>query len=56
MVRIGQENDFDEISDCSIVTATYRINDVELGTIGCWGQPEWTTRKLYHLLNILERN
>lgn len=36
-VTIGSENPYDEIKDCSIVTATYRIGDRVLGTIGIIG-------------------
>jgi heat-inducible transcriptional repressor len=55
MVRIGQENDFDEISDCSIVTATYRINDVELGTIGVLGPTRMDYQKVISSLEYIRK-
>lgn len=36
-VRIGEENLFDVIHDCSIVTATYRIGGRTVGTLGVLG-------------------
>jgi len=36
-VTIGQENDFDEIKNCSMVTATYQLNNRSIGKIGILG-------------------
>jgi heat-inducible transcriptional repressor len=36
-ITIGQENEFDQIKDCSMVTATYRLNDRAIGKIGVLG-------------------
>lgn len=36
-VIIGQENEFDEIKDCSMVTATYQLGDKAIGKIGVLG-------------------
>lgn len=36
-ITIGQENEFDEIKDCSMVTATYKLNDRAIGKIGVLG-------------------
>jgi heat-inducible transcriptional repressor len=36
-VRIGNENEFAEIKDCSLITATYRFNDEVIGSIGVIG-------------------
>ncbi|MGM0471805.1 MAG: heat-inducible transcriptional repressor HrcA [Bacillota bacterium] len=36
-VIIGQENEFDEIKDCSMVTATYQVGDRAIGKIGVLG-------------------
>lgn len=55
MVRIGQENDFDEISDCSIVTATFRTNDVELGTIGVLGPTRMDYQKVISSLEYIRK-
>jgi heat-inducible transcriptional repressor len=36
-ISIGHENDYDEISDCSLVTTSYKIGDNTLGSIGIIG-------------------
>jgi heat-inducible transcriptional repressor len=36
-VQIGTENEIDKIKDCSIVTATYSVGNVVLGSIGVIG-------------------
>ncbi|MCK8825146.1 heat-inducible transcriptional repressor HrcA [Fuchsiella alkaliacetigena] len=36
-ITIGEENDFEEIKDCSIVTATYQLNGRPIGKIGVLG-------------------
>lgn len=37
LVRIGTENVLDELKDCSLITATYSIDDVVIGSIGIIG-------------------
>jgi len=37
VIRIGSENKLEGLNDCSIVTATYSVNGVELGSIGVLG-------------------
>lgn len=36
-ITIGQENEIDEIKNCSMVTATYRLNNRAIGKIGVLG-------------------
>ncbi|MGI6172735.1 MAG: heat-inducible transcriptional repressor HrcA [Christensenellales bacterium] len=36
-VRIGPENELPELSDCSVITATYRVDDETTGTMGIIG-------------------
>ncbi|OWZ83127.1 heat-inducible transcriptional repressor HrcA [Natranaerobius trueperi] len=37
VVRIGKENPLDAVKDCSIITASYELNNKPLGTIGVLG-------------------
>ncbi len=37
VVRIGTENQFEDIQECALVTGTYRIHDKTLGTVGVLG-------------------
>lgn len=36
-VKIGEENDVEQAKDCSVVTATYRLGNYVIGTIGVIG-------------------
>ncbi|MDO4544015.1 MAG: heat-inducible transcriptional repressor HrcA [Clostridia bacterium] len=36
-ITIGRENEIDELSDCSVVTATYKIGDMPIGSFGVIG-------------------
>ncbi|MDD3921404.1 MAG: heat-inducible transcriptional repressor HrcA, partial [Eubacteriales bacterium] len=50
-ITIGPENDREELTDCSVVTATYKVGDDPLGTFGIIGP----TRMHYgRVLSILE--
>ena len=37
VIRIGSENKIEELNECSVVTATYSVNGVNLGSIGVLG-------------------
>jgi heat shock gene repressor HrcA len=50
-ITIGHENEYDEISDCSLITAVYRIGDSVAGSIGVIGP----TRMYYsRVLGVLK--
>lgn len=50
-VTIGQENEAEGLKDCSIVTASYRINEEPFGTFGIIGP----TRMDYnHVVSVME--
>ncbi len=36
-IKIGNENTFEELNDCSVVTATYKLNGRPIGSIGIVG-------------------
>lgn len=59
-IRIGNENEIDDIKDCSIVTATYRLNGKIIGKIGVIGPTRMDysriTAVLEYLTNILSNN
>lgn len=50
-VRIGTENKYKEIQDCSIITATYALNGRVVGTIGVLGP---TRMKYSHVVSAVE--
>lgn len=50
-VTIGKENEAEELRDCSVITATCRIDDVPFGTFGVIGP----TRMDYnHVISVME--
>lgn len=54
-VQIGTENDIQQIKDCSLVTATYSIGNVVLGTIGVIGPTRMEYAKVISSMNYLKR-
>jgi len=52
VVRIGSENECDDIKECTLITGTYRIHDKTLGTVGVLGP----TRMDYsHVISVMRR-
>ncbi len=54
-VRIGTENEIDEIKDCSLVTATYSINNEIIGSIGVIGPTRMEYSKVIASLNYIRK-
>jgi len=52
-IRIGNENGIDELNDCSVVTATYRVNDETVGTIGVIGPVRMQYSKVISVLDYV---
>ncbi len=52
-VRIGPETGIKEISDCSVVTATYSINGQSHGTIGVIGPTRMQYSRVLSILNTM---
>ena len=55
VVKIGTENEMLEVSDCSVVTATYSFNGVNLGTIGVIGPTRMDYNKVISALEYVRR-
>jgi len=55
-VRIGEENHMEPINDCSLITATYSIDDQVLGTIGILGPTRMEYGKVISLLDYLSKD
>lgn len=49
-IWIGHENQFDEIRDCSVITATYKIGDNVVGSIGIIGPTRMYYSKVLAIL------
>jgi len=52
-VKIGTESEIDELSECSVLTATYKLNGHPLGTIGLVGPTRMDYDKCISAINML---
>ncbi|SFA70122.1 heat-inducible transcription repressor HrcA [Lentibacillus halodurans] len=52
-VTIGHENKVDAIKDCSLITATYEMNEEQMGTIALIGPTRMEYKRVIALLNTL---
>ncbi|WP_010531042.1 heat-inducible transcriptional repressor HrcA [Lentibacillus jeotgali] len=52
-VTIGHENKVDAIKDCSLITATYEMNEEQMGTIALLGPTRMEYKKVINLLDAL---
>jgi heat-inducible transcriptional repressor len=50
-VVIGHENEHEAMTDCSVITATYRLGDEHMGTIALLGPTRMNYAKVITLLN-----
>ena len=53
---IGNENEHDELKDCSVVTATYRVGDQALGSFGIIGPTRMQYSKVISVLEFMRRS
>lgn len=56
MVKIGTENVFDEVKDCSVITATYSVNDKVIGSIGIIGPTRMQYGKVISSMNAVKNS
>ena len=54
-IRIGPENQVAELSDCSIVTASYRVGDHSSGTLGIIGPTRMNYNRVISVLEFISR-
>ena len=54
-VRIGPENNMPEFSDCSVVTATYRVGENTSGTMGIIGPTRMDYARVVSVMNYMGR-
>lgn len=55
-VRIGEENSREEIKNCSMITATYKISDKVLGTVGVIGPTRMEYAKVVSIMEYMTKN
>ena len=54
-IRIGPENQLPALSDCSIVTASYRLGDQSTGTLGIIGPTRMNYNRVISVLDFMGR-
>ena len=54
-IRIGPENQLPALSDCSIVTASYRLGDQSTGTLGIIGPTRMNYNRVISVLDFMAR-
>ena len=54
-IRIGSENEMPDMKDCSVISATYSINDTSIGTIGVLGPKRMNYAKVISALEFIRR-
>ena len=54
-IRIGPENKTPELSDCSVVTASYRVGDHSTGTLGIIGPMRMNYNRVISVLDFMGR-
>lgn len=55
-VKIGSENKLKEMQNCSLITATYRVGNKEVGKIAVLGPKRMNYARVISVLNILSKN
>ncbi len=55
VIRIGAENELNEINECSVVTATYSVNNTSVGTIGVLGPTRMDYSKVISSLEYVRK-
>ncbi len=55
-ITIGNENIYDPIKDCSIITTTYKLGDMTIGKIGIIGPTRMDYLKLINTLHLFSVN
>ncbi|HHV30064.1 MAG TPA: heat-inducible transcription repressor HrcA [Clostridium sp.] len=55
VIKIGKENDIEEMRDCSLVTTTYTAGNLVIGTIGIIGPTRMEYSKVLAAVNFMKK-
>ncbi len=55
-VAIGSENKYEQLNDCSVITATYKINGKTIGSIGVVGPTRMDYTKVISIVDCVKGN
>ncbi|HQA58856.1 MAG TPA: heat-inducible transcriptional repressor HrcA [Acetivibrio sp.] len=53
-IKIGEENKIEKMKDCSLVTTTYRVGNIAIGTIGVIGPTRMDYSKVLAAINFMK--
>ena len=54
-MRIGPENEIQEFSDCSVITASYQVGDGSSGTFGIIGPTRMDYARVVSVMNYMAK-
>lgn len=54
-IQIGSENNINELKDCTLITATYRVGDVTIGSFGIIGPTRMEYSKVISSMNHIRK-
>ena len=52
-IKIGEENEMEELKDCSVITAVYHIGDKGIGTMGVIGPTRMNYKRVISVLGYI---
>ena len=52
-IKIGKENEIDELKDMSVVTATYKVGDKKIGSFGVIGPTRMNYGKVLSIMSCV---
>ena len=55
-ITIGNENENEDLKDCSVVTATYRMGDEPMGTFGIIGPTRMHYGKVLSVIEYMQKS
>ena len=55
-IKIGAENKIEQLKDCSLITATYRINGKTIGSVGVIGPTRMEYSKVISIVDCMTSN
>jgi heat-inducible transcriptional repressor len=53
VLKIGAENEFEDIKECTLITGTYKIHDKTLGTVGVLGPTRMDYSRVISIMHRL---
>ena len=55
-VKIGRENKYEGIQDCSMISATYQVDGIIIGSVGVLGPTRMDYAKVVSIVDFMTQN